>query len=179
MKTDQPLLNAVRKMDHQALVAVFDRYAPELYNYALGMCGDPLEADQAVGDVFTKFLEQLAAGKGPHTNLRSYLYTMTTHVILDNWRLSRRNAPLELAEFERMIGDENHSMDERLENKILYEALILAIKYHLTANQRHTILLRFAEGFSLLETAQIVGKEVGYVKTTQNRAIAKLRKVLA
>ena len=179
MKSDQPLLKAIRITDQEALVAIFDRYAPELYNYALGMCGDPLEADQTVGDVFTKFLEQIAAGKGPHTNLRSYLYTMTTHVILDNWRLSGRNAPLELAMVGPITGDGNISMDERMENKVLYEALILAVKHQLTANQRHLILLRFVEGFSLLETARIVGKEVGYVKTTQNRAIAKLRKVLA
>ena len=58
------------------------------------------------------------------------------------------------------------------------EGLILAIKNHLTANQRHVIILRFVEEFSLHETAEIVGKGVGSVKAIQSRAIAKLRKVL-
>jgi RNA polymerase sigma-70 factor (ECF subfamily) len=103
---------------------------------------------------------------------------MTYHLIVDGSRLSKRESPLELAEFELNKGSEQHTMVSSLENKILIDALILAIKSQLTANQRHVIILRFAEGFNLFETAQVVGKEVGSVKSTQNRAIAKLRKVL-
>ena len=69
-------------------------------------------------------------------------------------------------------------MDSNLENKLLMDALSLDSKGQLTANQHHAIVLRFAEGFSLLETARIVGKAAGSVKMTQSRAIAKLRKVL-
>ncbi len=82
MEAELSLLDAARGMDKKALIAIFDRYAPELYNYALRLCGDPLQADHVVGDVFTKFLERLVAGKGPRTNLRSYLYKMTYHLII-------------------------------------------------------------------------------------------------
>ena len=178
MQADLSLISAARKMDREALVAIFDRYAVQLYNYAMHICGDPLRADQIVGDVFTKLLDQLAAGKGPRTNLRSYLYEMAYNLILDGVRRSRREVPLELTEFEIERGNGHRSMDSTLENKILMDSLIRAIKEQLTASQRHVIVLRFAEGFSLLETAQIVGKEAGNVKVIQNRAIAKLRKVL-
>jgi RNA polymerase sigma-70 factor (ECF subfamily) len=53
-----------------------------------------------------------------------------------------------------------------------------AIREELTEDQRHVIILRFLEGFSLRETAKIVGKQVNYVKVIQNRGIAALRKVL-
>lgn len=178
METDLSLLDAARRMDQKALVAIFDRFATELYNYALRMCGDSLKADNAVGDVFSKFLEQLAAGKGPQTNLRSYLYKMTYHLIVDGSRLSQREGPFELAGPEQNNGNGRNSTVSSLENKILLDAAILAIKKHLTANQRHVIFLRFVEEFSLFETAQIVGKEVSSVKAIQYRAIAKLRKVL-
>ena len=178
METDLSLLDAARRMDHQALGSIFDRYAPDLYNYALRVCGDPLEADYVVGDIFTKFLEQLDVGKGPQTNLRSYLYTMTYHRIIDGSRLSQRETPLELADFELNKGSRQHSMDSSLENKTLLETLLFAIKDHLTANQRHVVILRFVEEFSLLETAQILGKGVNSVKAIQYRAIVKLRKVL-
>ena len=178
METDLSLLDAARSMDQKALVAIFDRYAAVLYNYALRMCGDVERADNAVGDVFTKLLEQLADGKGPQTNLRAYLYTMTYHHLIDGSRLSQREAPLELADFELDKDNRQQSMASGLENKILTDTLILAIKNHLTATQRHVIVLRFVEEFSLRETAQIVRKEVGSVKSIQNRAIVKLRKVL-
>ena len=57
------MIDAARRMDREALVAIFDRFAVPLYNFAMHICGDPLKAHQAVGDVFTKFLEPLAARK--------------------------------------------------------------------------------------------------------------------
>ena len=165
-------------MDQRALGTIFDRYAPDLYNYALRVCGDPLEADNIVGDIFSKLLEQLDAGKGPRTNLRSYLYTMTYHHIIDGFQLSRRETPLEFADSERSEGFKYYSMDSSLENKSLLETLILAIKDQLTVDQRHVVVLRFVEEFNLLETAQIIGKNVNNVKAIQYRAIAKLRKIL-
>ena len=61
---------------------------------------------------------------------------------------------------------------------MLFEAVIMAIKNQLTEDQRHVIILRFLEGFSLRETAAIIGKEVYNVKVIQNRGVAKLRKAL-
>lgn len=58
------------------------------------------------------------------------------------------------------------------------EALVTAMNTELTEDQRHVIILRFLEDFSLKETAQIIGKEVNNVKVIQNRGIAKLRKAL-
>jgi RNA polymerase sigma-70 factor (ECF subfamily) len=48
----------------------------------------------------------------------------------------------------------------------------------LTDDQRHVIILRFLEDFSLKETAEIIGKEVNNIKVIQNRGIAKLRKAM-
>lgn len=178
MENDLSLLDAARSMNQKALVAIFDRFATELYGYALRMCGDPLKADNAVGDVFTKFLEQLAAGKGPTSNLRAYLYTTTYHLMVDGSRLSQREVPLELADLDLNKVNMQRSMDSSLENKVLLNMIILAINNHLTANQRHVVTLRFIEEFSLLETAQIIGKDASSVKSIQYRAIEKLRKVL-
>lgn len=123
------MIDAARRMDREALVA-------------MRICGDPLKADQAVGNV------------------------------------GSREVLLELTDFELERDNGHRSLDSNLENKLLMDALTLAIKGQLTTNQHHAIVRCFAEGFSLLETARIVGKAAGSVKVTQNRAIAKLRKVL-
>ncbi|HLO31794.1 MAG TPA: sigma-70 family RNA polymerase sigma factor [Anaerolineales bacterium] len=175
MEADFPLLNAARSMDKQALMEIFDLYSSALYNYALRLCNDPLKADQIVGDVFAKLLEQWSVGNGPSTNLRSYLYETTYHLIIDEARHSHREAPLEVIDFLRYDG---HSILLNLENRILFDAVIKAIKNDLTEDQRHVIILRFLEGFSLRETASIIGKEVYNVKVIQNRGVAKLRKAL-
>lgn len=175
MREDKLLLEAARNRDQAALVEIFDFYSSALYNYAMRLCSNPVEADNIVGDVFAKFVDQLAARKGPNTNLRSYLYTMTYHLVVDDVRISRREAPLELVEF---IPGREDTVPRGFENKVLLDTLLLAIKKDLTEDQRHVIILRFLEEFSLRETAQIIGKDVQNVKVIQNRGIAKLRKIL-
>ncbi|HSB00717.1 MAG TPA: sigma-70 family RNA polymerase sigma factor [Anaerolineales bacterium] len=175
LEADITLLDSARNMNQDALVKIFDLYSTALFNYALRLCNDPLEADQVVGDVFAKLLEQLSAGNGPSTNLRSYLYEMTYHLIIDKSRYSRREAPLEVVDFLRQ--DRSATLIG-LEDRMLFETVIMAIKNHLTEDQRHVIILRFLEGFSLRETAEIIGKEVYNVKVIQNRGVAKLRKAL-
>ena len=176
VESDILLLEAARGMNKEALTGIFDRYSHALYNYALRLCNDPLAADNVVGDVFAKFLDQLAARKGPNSNLRSYLFQMTYHLIVDQARVSHREAPLEVAEFIQRGG---HTVLASLENQMLLETLLRAIRDNLTEDQHHVIVLRFLEEFSLLETADIIGKKVYNVKVIQNRGIAKLRQVLA
>src|SRR5690349_2299773 len=105
METDLTLLNAARMMDKEALVKIFDLYSSALYKYALRLCGDPVMADHIVGDVFAKLLDQLAEGNGPRDNLRSYLYEMTYHRMIDEARYARRRVSLEVATWPRHDAD--------------------------------------------------------------------------
>jgi RNA polymerase sigma-70 factor (ECF subfamily) len=162
-------------MDEDALVRIFERYASALYKYAFRLCGDPIAADQIVGDVFVKLLDQLSAGNGPTTNLRSYLYETTYHQIVDEARYAQRRVPLEAANWIQQSSD---SAFLRLEDRIMFEEILLAIRHDLTDDQRHVIILRFLEEFSLRETAAIMGKTVDHVKVIQLRAIVALRKSL-
>ena len=176
METDTALLEAARNMKEDALVAIFDLYSTPLYNYALHLCHDPFAADNIVGDVFVKFLDKLASGHGPDTNLRSYLYQMTYHLIIDQVRYYHHEVSLE--NLELVSGNGLTPPVAALENQMLFDALIRIIRKELTEDQRHVIILRFLEGFSLQETAKIIGKPVYNIKVIQNRGIAKLRKAL-
>lgn len=175
MENGIDLLNSARGWGRDALEKIFDRYASALYNYALRLGRDPIVADHIVGDVFANLLEQLSAGKGPKTNLRSYLYQTTYHMIIDHGRSSRRNAPIEVAD---SFDVDRRSTSAGVEDQAMFDVIIKALRNDLTEDQRHVIILRFLEGFSLNETAMILGKEVSHIKVIQSRAIAKLRKVL-
>jgi RNA polymerase sigma-70 factor (ECF subfamily) len=129
-------------------------------------------ADQIVGDVFAKLLDQLSAGNGPMVQLRSYLYETTYHRIIDEARYARRRVPLEVTDWLPRSSDPAFL---RLEDQILFERIAQAIRDELTHDQRHVIILRFLEEFSLRETAAILGKQVSHVKVIQGRALAKLR----
>ena len=178
METDRSLLEAARRLDQRALVAIFDRYAVELYNYVLRLYSDPYKADHIVGEVFSNFLEQLSAGKEARSNLRSDLYKLTYQLIAEGTHSSKHESFLEFAAFGPDQNNGQHATNSDPENKMLLDTVILAIKRHLTKDQRHVVVLRFLEGFSLRETAEIVGKNINNVRAIQNRGIANVRKVL-
>ena len=175
METDQALLDAARIMDKDALVKIFDLYSPALFKYAVHLSGDPILADHIVGDVFVRLLDQLALGKGPVSNLRSYLYETAYHRMIDETRYRRRKAPIEGAE---ALSRDTHAALLCLEDQILLKRALDAVQNELTSDQRCVILLRFIEGYSIRETAGALGKTVNHIKVLQNRAIAELRKAL-
>jgi RNA polymerase sigma-70 factor, ECF subfamily len=176
METEIELLNLARKLDQNALIKIFDLYSVSLYSYALRLCQDPITADQIVGTVFAKLLDQLSFGNGPRTNLRSYLYEIAYHQVVDEARTSYRKASLEEVKW---LGSDPNVSHESVEDQVLVKQILHAIQNDLTDEQRHVILLRFLEGFSLRETAAILSKKVGNVKVIQNRAVSALRKALA
>jgi len=171
------LLKAAQKLDEEALTAIFDQFAPAIYKYTLRLCHDQIVADNIVGDVFAQLLEQFGAGKGPRTNLRSYLYQTAYHLVVDRSRDNQHNAPLEVA-MSAYAGGQFAPTQSQIEERVMMEALISAMNTDLTEDQRHVIILRFLEDFSLKETAEIIGKEVNNIKVIQNRGIAKLRKAM-
>lgn len=179
IKDETTLIEAISSLDQEALEAVFEEYAPAIYKYLLRLGQGSQEADQIVGDVFVRLLEKLSQGKGPQKNLRSYLFQTAYHLVVDHSRDRKRAAPLEVAEIEPdTVKKETMSVQAQTEEALLLETLSSAIESELTEEQRVVIVLRFQEGFSLKETAEIVDKKVNAVKALQNRAMNRLREAL-
>ena len=175
MERDNVLLQAARKMNKEAIVEIFEFYSSPLYNYVLRLSGDRVLADHIVGDVFAKLIEQWSLGKGPESNLRSYLYETAYHRLIDEARYTRRRAPLEAAVW---LPQDRNSLFVSVEEEILFKQVLHVIRDRLTEDQRHVVVLRFLEEFSLRETAVILGKRVEHVKVIQGRALVALRKTL-
>ena len=175
MSDDERLLSAARQLDQEALRTIFDSHSSSIFHYALRLCQDAVEADNIVGDVFAVLIERLAQGKGPTSNLRSYLFQIAYHIVVDRARARKHTAPLEAADF---TPRDETSLDMQAENDIMMTSVIKAMQSDLTHDQYHALLLRFVEGFSLQETAEIMGKNINNVKVIQKRALDKLRRVL-
>ena len=166
------LLKAARNLDKNALAQIFDLYSPALYKFISRLLHDPVLSDQLVAEVFVQLVEDLGAGRGPRTNIRSYLYQLAYRRVLERFRDMHPNARLEVA-----IGTLDKSAPEsQIDERGTMEALLASMNTELSEDQRIVIILRFLEDFSLKETAEIIGKDVNNVKVIQNRGIAKLKK---
>lgn len=175
MEADLTSLSAARNIDGHPLTGTFEQYAPALYKYAFRLCNNAVVSDQIMGDALAKLKEHLSTGNFPRANLRLLLYQMVYHLIVDNGRSSHRS---ELSKAEVFRNGDGDFIPISAENLLLLNAALQAIMNDLTEDQRHVLILRFMEGFSVKETAAIIGKTVTNVKVIQNRAMAALRKTL-
>ncbi len=174
MRDDLILLQSIRNRDKHALVEVFDKYAAAIYRYAYRLCGSETEADDVVGDVFMLLLNHIKDGNGPRDNLRAYIYQIAYHRIVDKSRREKH-----LADLSEEIGSENKDWPHtQQKDHDLHDVLLKTIHTHLTSDQQHVILLRFFEGLSVHDTAEVLGKDPNNIKVIQSRGIAKLRRVL-
>ncbi len=172
--SEQDLLNNARIFDTQALAAIYDRYSPGLYAYAMRLLGNECLAEDCVAETFSRFLKSLRAGGEPDQHLQAYLYRVAHNLITDLYR-REPPPPLELNE-ALCAGDEvrpDAQVDRRLEQERVRGALRL-----LTPDQRQVVILRFIEGWENEQVSAAVQKPAGAVKALQHRALVALRKWL-
>lgn len=169
------LLAAAKRMDVDALTEIFELYAPVLYKYAFRQCKNAMMADQLVADVFERFIQQVSSGRIPGVNLRTCLYEIAYSLLV---RDARYKDYFLTADGTFLRHPERSTVELGTNDQRLFSAIQRTLFYDLTDDQRHVLLLRFVEGFSLKETAAITGKKVNNVKVIQNRAITALRKAV-
>jgi len=168
------LLERVQQWDETALAEVYDTYAPAIYRYACRHLGNSDSAQEIVADTFHRFLVALKQGAGPQQELSAWLYRVAHNLIADYYRRESIRGAVEI--------DENMpSRAPQTEAAALQREEITRIRQafqHLPSLQQQVINLRFGEGLSLEEVAQVTEKTVGAVKALQHRAIEALRTML-
>jgi RNA polymerase sigma-70 factor (ECF subfamily) len=171
---EKELLNGAKRLDPNALAAIYDRYNMAIYAYSMRLLGEPDLAEDCVAETFSRFLHALHAGKGPQDYLQAYLYRIAHNWITDCYRRQPRPS-FELDE-NRHTDDQptpSQTVDENLQ-----QARMRAALRQITADQRQVIVLRFLEGWENEEVAVLLNKPIGAVKALQHRALRALRKIL-
>ena len=168
--SEAELLSRARQLDARALGEIHDVYYPEIYRYALYRLGDPEAAADLAAEVFLRLLNALHANRAPRTTLRGWLFGVAAHLAADHWR-GHDPAPL--------TDDlpDGQSVPAEAERRMQRAALRAALP-RLTEEQQQVLALRFGDGFSVEESARILGKSVTAAKALQFRAVEALKRLL-
>ena len=166
-------IRAARRLDPSVLAQIYDAFSPELYRYAMRLLGDPMQAEDLVAETFSRFLRALHNGGGPKKHLRAYLYRVAHNAAID---IYRQEEPLELSVQESVDEDDNpeQAAELSMQSRWVRQAL-----WNLTPDQRQVILLKYFQGLSNRQTAIILEKPVGAIKSLQHRALGALRRELS
>jgi len=169
------LIERCRAGDVLAIEALVRAHGPAVYRLALSLLDDPAEADEAAQDVFVAALRALKTYRG-EAALTTWLYAITLNVCRARLRQRRtwgrllgvlralfRPGGAAPAEPEAVVIQ--HEADAEL-----WEAVAALDEKH-----RLPVILRYAQGFSTAEIAQLLGISEGTVHSRLFTARERLR----
>ncbi len=174
MANEALLLQRARERDPAALAAIYDTYAPKIYAYIYRHVRDPHRAEDLTSTVFLKMLEALDRKQFARDKLQSWLYRIAHNVIVDDVRYRQRRPSQALYDTLAASPDEDplQLVDEKMERELIWHAI-----QQLTEDQKNVIILRFGEGLTAPQVAQILNKTEEAVRALQRRGLANLRKM--
>ena len=171
---EHTLLERAKQYDEAALGELYDRYAPRVYAYIYRRVGNAHLAEDLTGDVFVRVIQAIQAERFWHTSFQAWLYRIAHNLVVDHYR--RQPEAIELELDERLMAAEDDPASAVTE-RLSYQRLGAAIS-RLTPGQQQVLALRFGEGMTARETAEVVNKSIGAIEALQHRALAALRRVL-
>ena len=172
--TDEGFLSQVRNLEEAALSAVFSLYYPAIYRYIYHQIGHECAAEDLTGEVFQRLLEALERGAGPERNIQAWLYRVAYNLIVDD---SRRQFYRQHETLDEQMPHDQPGIEDTAHQAIMARAAKSALD-RLTQKQRSVIILRFLEGLSIAETAEVMKLPISAIKALQQRGLAGLRRHL-
>lgn len=151
-------------------LAAYDAYADELYRFCLMKVSNRERAEDLVQDTFTRFWQVLRDGTRPD-NTRAFLYTIARNRVIDWYRKKKEDSLDQLQ--EAGIDFAGSGISEITGNAEVQQ--ILAVINELDEPSRDVLLLRFMEGWTPSEIAELNNESANAVSVRLNRALKKVR----
>lgn len=178
-------MDRARQGEQEALGLLYDAYLPRLYRYCLSRVGNETDAEDLAEEIFLKVLGAIdgfqwqPVGAGERVPFGAWLFRIAhNHVVSFHRRAATRGPVSELS--EQLVGtlsDGARGPAELAVQRLTIEEVFAAVRL-LPDAQREVILLRFASGLSIAETAEILGKQLTNVKVLQHKGVQKLKLML-
>lgn len=173
MTDDPALLEAARSGDRKALERLLVLEEPRIYKFGLRMCGNPDDAREVLQETMLAVTRHIGGFRGD-AKLSTWLFQLARSACTKQRRRERPDT-LEPEAFDRVASD---SDPERLVSAQQLADMLGRALLTLTEPQREVLVLRDVEGLSAPEVAEILGLEVGAVKSRLHRARAALADAL-
>jgi len=163
--------------DREGFEVLYRRYLDRVYAYAFYQLGDHHDAEDATERTFLAALRALPEFRDEGATFRAWLFRIAHNTLANalRSRSRRRTEPLP-EDLQRAAPDADPAQlvaraDERRR--------ILAAVRRLPDDRRQVILLRFVDGLSTREIAQVLDRSPGAVRVLQHRALRELASQLA
>jgi len=183
------LIKRCRTGDSAAMEQLIIRYQDRIYNVILKMCGNSDDAAELTQEAFVKIIENIDKFR-QGSKFYTWAFRIAVNLTLNHCKRSVKLGFKSLDARQQDGGDQSgwtlkdilandNSTDPAVaaQKKELWNTLIRVI-VKLDEDQRTVVVLRDIEGMSYAEIADVLGVELGTVKSRLSRARSNLRELL-
>lgn len=168
------LVKRAIKRDSAAFAALYEGHVDRIYRYIFYRVGSTAEAEDLTEQVFLRAWEAIDRYEPRGAPFTAWLYRLAHNLVVDHYRGKRPTTPLdEVSEADDVGVDVVAAVEGKLEVDEVRAALA-----KLNPEYQQLIVLRFVEGLSHAEAAQIIGKSEGAARVIQHRALQALARAI-
>jgi len=174
-REQRELIRRAKECDPSAFARIYERYYQDIYNYIYyRVKGNIHLAEDLTSEVFLKALESIASFTFRGIPISAWLFRIARTMLAQYFRKETGavDLPLEEEVLPTEVGP-----SEIFERELTQQQLARALS-NLTEEQQDVIILKFVDGLSNAEVAQILGKSEGAIKSLQHRALNTLNRIL-
>lgn len=174
---DERVIKDCQQGDRDAFRLLFEAYKDRVYSIAVySFHGDQTAAGDVTQQIFLKLMTSISQFRG-ESQFTTWLHRLVVNTCIDEQRRRERHTS-----FEETIGShatgERKAPERRYERRELADCVKAAIS-ELKPKFRMPVLLKYVEGLSYEEIADVMGCSKGTVASRLNRGHKELARRLA
>ncbi|HSA50506.1 MAG TPA: ECF subfamily RNA polymerase sigma factor, BldN family [Yinghuangia sp.] len=170
------LVELAQNGDGEAFAQLYDNYLDTVYRYIYYRVGGRAIAEDLTSETFLRALRRIGTFTWQGRDFGAWLVTIARNLVADHFKSSRFR--LEVTTGEMLDANEVEPSPEECVLETLSNAALLDAVRRLNPQQQECVTLRFLQGLSVAETARIMNKNEGAIKTLQYRAVRTLARLL-
>ncbi|BDD72880.1 hypothetical protein GCM10010095_81910 [Streptomyces anthocyanicus] len=170
------LVERAQAGEADAFGRLYDQYSDTVYRYIYYRVGGKATAEDLTSETFLRALRRIGTFTYQGRDFGAWLVTIARNLVADHFKSSRFR--LEVTTGEMLDANEVERSPEDSVLESLSNAALLDAVRRLNPQQQECVTLRFLQGLSVAETARVMGKNEGAIKTLQYRAVRTLARLL-
>ena len=173
-RSERELVGACQRGERDAFRALFEAYKDRVYSIALRFTGDEAQAMDLAQDTFLKLFSCIRDFRCDSA-FSTWVYRLVVNSCLDQKRRAWRLIPI-ADELFAVLRAPDDSLDAILASEM--RDRVRAAVEKLTPDLRMVTVLRYTEGLSYDQIAEVLGCSIGTVASRLNRAHKALERRL-
>jgi RNA polymerase sigma-70 factor, ECF subfamily len=145
----------------ESLLALYNDALPEVYGYLLRRTGSRVVAEDVAADTFFAALHSAQLGVVRHVTI-GWLIGIARHRLVDHWRKVARDSRL-LEAVQSTVSLESVEFE-------IDEPTAVALLRNLSSDHRTVLTLRYLDGLSVIEIAEVIDRTVHATESLLQRA---------